>query len=132
MQWWLAHLSKELAEATARNISEAVSTIARIRLVVSDRAQTATQMAARNVSAADTLATINQQTRYERADIAKHLGSLRELTQGMDAMAQLKKCYRFCLADRLMADFSAEKTTKCGADASARQAAPAVVTLDGD
>ncbi|MDH1087714.1 methyl-accepting chemotaxis protein [Pantoea brenneri] len=90
----LAHSSKEQAEATASNISEAVSTIARIRLVASDSAQTATQMAARSISAADTLATMNQQTRHERADIAKHLGSLRELTQGMDAMqdavAQLK------------------------------------------
>ncbi|WP_312759974.1 methyl-accepting chemotaxis protein [Pantoea brenneri] len=90
----LAHSSKEQAEATASNISEAVSTIARIRLVASDSAQTATQMAARSISAADTLAAMNQQTRHERADIAKHLGSLRELTQGMDAMqeavAQLK------------------------------------------
>jgi uncharacterized coiled-coil protein SlyX len=51
-------------------------------------------MAERSISAADTLAAMNQQTRHERADIAKHLGSLRELTQGMDAMqeavAQLK------------------------------------------
>ncbi|WP_242461887.1 methyl-accepting chemotaxis protein, partial [Pantoea agglomerans] len=90
----LAHSSKEQAEATASNIGEAVSTISRIRLVASDSAQTAAQMAERSISAADTLAAMNQQTRHERADIAKHLGSLRELTQGMDAMqeavAQLK------------------------------------------
>ena len=82
----LAHSSKEQAEATASNISEAVSTISRIRLVASDSAQTAAQMAERSIRAADTLAAMNQQTRHERADIAKHLGSLRELTQGMDAM----------------------------------------------
>ena len=90
----LAHSSKEQAEATASNISDAVTTISRIRLVASDSAQTATQMAASSISAADTLAAMNQQTRHERADIAKHLGSLRELSQGMDAMqdavAQLK------------------------------------------
>jgi len=90
----LAHSSKEQAEATASNIGEAVTTISRIRLVASDSAQTAAQMAERSISAADTLAAMNQQTRHERADIAKHLGSLRELTQGMDAMqeavAQLK------------------------------------------
>ncbi|WP_240493258.1 methyl-accepting chemotaxis protein, partial [Pantoea brenneri] len=81
-----AHSSKEQAEASASNISEAVSTMARIRLVGSDSAQTASQMGARSISAAVTLATMYQQTRHERADIAKHLGSLRELTQGMDAM----------------------------------------------
>lgn len=82
----LAHSSKEQAEATASNISDAVTTISRIRRVASDSAHTATQMAARSINAADTLATMNQQTRHERADIAKHLGSLRELSQGMEAM----------------------------------------------
>ena len=90
----LAHSSKEQAEATASNISDAVSTISHIRGVASNTVKTATDMAERSISAADTIAAMSHQKRNERADIAKHLGSLRELTLGMDAMqeavAQLK------------------------------------------
>ncbi|MCU5771079.1 methyl-accepting chemotaxis protein [Erwiniaceae bacterium BAC15a-03b] len=82
----LAHSSKEQADATAGNISEAVSTISRIRTVASDTVQTATNMAQHSISAADAIAAMGHKTNSERESIARHLGSLRTLTAGMDAM----------------------------------------------
>ena len=82
----LAHSSKDQAEATASNISDAVSTISRIRTVASHTVQTASDMADRSLHAADAIAAMSQQTRSERADISQQLQSLRTLTAGMDAM----------------------------------------------
>ncbi|WP_270221428.1 methyl-accepting chemotaxis protein [Kosakonia cowanii] len=90
----LAHSSKEQAEATASNISDAVNTISHIREVASNTVETATDMAERSILAANTIAEMSQQTRQERENIAKQLSNLRTLTAGMDAMqeavAQLK------------------------------------------
>ncbi|MFR0655803.1 methyl-accepting chemotaxis protein [Pantoea sp. SIMBA_079] len=82
----LAHSSKEQAEATASNISDAVGTISRIRSVASHTVQTASDMADRSLHAADAIAAMSQQTRSERADITQQLQNLRTLTAGMDAM----------------------------------------------
>ncbi|WP_337026496.1 methyl-accepting chemotaxis protein [Pantoea eucrina] len=82
----LAHSSKEQAEATASNISDAVGTISRIRSVASHTVQTASDMADRSLHAADAIAAMSQQTRSERADISQQLQSLRAMTAGMDAM----------------------------------------------
>ncbi|MGP4131469.1 methyl-accepting chemotaxis protein [Pantoea tagorei] len=84
----LAHSSKEQAEATASNISDAVSTISRIRDVATNTVQTATDMAERSIQAADTIAAMSHRTREERADMTKQLDSLRTLTAGMDAMQE--------------------------------------------
>jgi methyl-accepting chemotaxis protein len=90
----LAHSSKEQAEATASNISDAVNTISHIREVASNTVETATDMAERSILAANAIAEMSQQTRQERENIAKQLSNLRTLTAGMDAMqeavAQLK------------------------------------------
>lgn len=90
----LAHSSREQAEATSGNISEAVSTITHIRAVASETVVTATEMAERSIAAADSIAAMSSETARERENITRHLGSLRELTSGMDAMqeavAQLK------------------------------------------
>lgn len=90
----LAHSSKEQAEATASNISEAVSTISHIRAVASNTVRTATDMAERSIHAANTISQMSQQTQQERESITKQLSGLRTLTAGMDAMqeavAQLK------------------------------------------
>lgn len=72
----------------AARAGDAVTTIFHIRLVAGDSAQIATQMAKPSLSAADKLADMNQQTYHERANMVKHLGTLRESTQGMDAMQQ--------------------------------------------
>lgn len=82
----LAHSSKEQADSTAGNINEAVETIARIRIVASETVATSTEMAERSITAADAIAAMSQKTNNERESIAKHLGSLRTLTEGMDAM----------------------------------------------
>ena len=84
----LAHSSREQAEATASNISEAVGTISRIRDVATQTVQRATDMAERSIRAADTIAAMSHQTRHERGAITRQLDSLRALTAGMDAMQE--------------------------------------------
>jgi methyl-accepting chemotaxis protein len=82
----LAHSSKEQADSTAGNIGQAVDTIFRIRTVASETVETSSEMAARSIAAADSIAAMSHQTAHQRESIAQHLGSLRSLTAGMDAM----------------------------------------------
>ncbi|WLS79174.1 methyl-accepting chemotaxis protein [Erwinia pyri] len=84
----LAHSSKEQADSTAGNISQAVETIFRIRNVASKTVETSAEMAERSIAAADAIAAMSHKTNSERESIAKHLGSLRTLTAGMDAMQE--------------------------------------------
>nr|MBA2814559.1 chemoreceptor [Candidatus Pantoea persica] len=84
----LAHSSREQAEATASNISEAVGTISRIRDVATQMVQRATDMDERSIRAADTIAAMSHQTRHERGAITRLLDSLRALSTGMDAMQE--------------------------------------------
>ena len=84
----LAHSSKEQADATAANISQAVNTISRIRTVANNTVETASNMARHSISAADTIAAMSSKTNNERDNIVKHLSSLHALTSGMDAMQE--------------------------------------------
>ncbi|YCH32504.1 methyl-accepting chemotaxis protein [Erwinia sp. D4-22] len=84
----LAQSSKEQAEATAKNISEAVETISRIRSVAADTVEKATHMAQRSIDAADAIAAMGSKNGQQRESIAENLSRLRTLTAGMDAMQE--------------------------------------------
>ncbi|MDR7342076.1 hypothetical protein J2X14_000464 [Pantoea alhagi] len=84
----LAQSSKEQAEATAKNIGEAVETIARIRSVAADTVEKATHMAQRSIDAADAIAAMGNKNGQQRESIVENLSRLRTLTAGMDAMQE--------------------------------------------
>ena len=84
----LAQSSKEQADATSKNIGEAVDTISRIRAVAAHTVETATSMAQRSIDAADAIAAMGSKNSQQRQSIADNLSRLRTLTEGMDAMQE--------------------------------------------
>lgn len=84
----LAHSSKEQADATTSNIRKAVETITRIRAVADLTMKTATDMAQRSLSAADSLSSMESKTINDQKSISQHLHSLHTLTDRIDSMQE--------------------------------------------
>jgi hypothetical protein len=82
----LARSAKEQADATTKDISQAVKTISRIRVVASETVSTTQQMADKSISAADQIAEMSAGTSQERSNVTANLSSMKELVKGMDAM----------------------------------------------
>jgi len=82
----LARSAKEQADATTVNITEAVDTISRIRVVALETIGTTQEMADQSISAAEQIAVMSSETSRERTNVKANLGRLKDLTKGMDAM----------------------------------------------
>ena len=84
----LAHSAKDQAQATAKNITDAVATIARIREVAGETVSTTEQMADRSTEAAAQIARMSADASRERNELGASLARLEELAKGMGAMQE--------------------------------------------
>jgi methyl-accepting chemotaxis protein len=82
----LAQQAKTQAEATNRDISAAVDTIARIRTVANETVTNTQQMSATSLSAADQIASMSASSLEERQSLMENLNRLEELAKNVDAM----------------------------------------------
>ncbi|HEX8986476.1 MAG TPA: methyl-accepting chemotaxis protein [Rhodocyclaceae bacterium] len=82
----LAQSAKGQADATAKNIRDAVDTIARIRQVASETMGTTQQMADKSASATEQIERMSAGASQERADLAASLKRMEELASGLSAM----------------------------------------------
>lgn len=82
----LAQSSKSQADATRKDISDAVDAIARIRGVASQTVTTTQGMAQQSIEAAERIATMSAQTSEDRRNISDCLANLKDLAKSVDAM----------------------------------------------
>ncbi|MBV8047710.1 MAG: FIST C-terminal domain-containing protein [Paludibacterium sp.] len=82
----LAQQAKTQAEATNRDISAAVDTIARIRTVADETVKNTQQMSTTSLTAADQIANMSASSLQERQSLMDNLNRLEELAQGVGAM----------------------------------------------
>ncbi|MGE5466973.1 MAG: methyl-accepting chemotaxis protein [Ignavibacteria bacterium] len=82
----LAQSAKGQADATAKNIRDAVETISRIRQVANETMSTTQEMADKSSSATDQIARMSVDATQERADLAASLARMEELASGLNAM----------------------------------------------
>jgi len=84
----LAQAAKDQAQATEKNINDAVATIVRIREVAGDTVSTTQKMADKSTEAADQIARMSADASRERSDLSASLARLEELAQGVGAMQE--------------------------------------------
>ncbi|MFV5213525.1 methyl-accepting chemotaxis protein [Azonexus caeni] len=84
----LAQSAKDQAQATTKSISEAVTTIAKIRAVATETVGTTQEMADKSTLAADQIVSMSQNAGKERDELNASLARLEELAQGMEAMQE--------------------------------------------
>jgi hypothetical protein len=84
----LAQSAKGQADATAKNIRDAVDTIARIRQVAEETMATTQQMADKSAAATEQISRMSEDSDQERADLAASLGRMEELASGLTAMQE--------------------------------------------
>jgi len=84
----LAQSAKDQAQATTKSISEAVTTIAKIRAVATETVGTTQEMADKSTVAADQIVNMSQNAGAERDELKASLARLEELAQGMEAMQE--------------------------------------------
>ena len=82
----LAQSSKSQADATRKDICDAVDTIARIRGVATQTVDTTHGMAQQSIEAAERIAAMSAQTADERRNITDALDKLKNLARSVDAM----------------------------------------------
>jgi chromosome segregation ATPase len=82
----LAQSSKSQADATRKDILDAVETISRIRGVAGQTVDTTQSMAQQSIAAAERIATMSAQTSEERRNISEALNKLKALAHSVDAM----------------------------------------------
>jgi methyl-accepting chemotaxis protein len=82
----LARSSKDQADATRRDISDAVNAISRIRTVATQTVDTTQMMAQQSISAAEQIAAMSAGTAEERRNISACLSNLKDMASSMDAM----------------------------------------------
>jgi predicted nucleic acid-binding Zn-ribbon protein len=82
----LAQSSKSQADATRKDIIDAVETISRIRGVAGQTVDTTQHMAQQSIAAAERIATMSAQTSDERRNISDALAKLNALAHSVDAM----------------------------------------------
>lgn len=82
----LAQSSKSQADATRKDICDAVDTISRIRGVASQTVSTTQGMAQQSIEAAERIATMSAQTSEDRRNISDCLANLKDLAKSVDAM----------------------------------------------
>jgi hypothetical protein len=98
----LAQSAKDQAQATSKNIHEAVDTIARIRAVATESVTTTQEMAGKSTEAADQIGRMSKDASKERGDISASLAKLEELASGIGAMQEAVD--QLTLLQRLAAD----------------------------
>ena len=82
----LAQSSKSQADATSKDIHDAVETISRIRSVASQTVSTTQGMAQQSITAAERISTMGAQTTAEQQNISASLANLKDLARSVDAM----------------------------------------------
>ena len=82
----LAQSSKTQADATRKDIQDAVEAIARIRGVATQTVDTTQGMVLQSQEAAERIATMSAQTVEERRSISQSLSSLKDMARSVDAM----------------------------------------------
>ena len=98
----LAQSAKDQAHATAKNIHEAVATIASIRDVAGETVHATQGMAERSSAAADQIASMSAAAEGERASLTSSLARLEELASGVNAMQDAVE--QLTLLQRLASD----------------------------
>jgi len=82
----LAQSSKSQADATSKDIHDAVETISRIRSVASQTVSTTQGMAQQSITAAERISTMGAQTTAEQQNISASLANLKDLARSVDGM----------------------------------------------
>jgi hypothetical protein len=82
----LAQSAKSQADATAKNIRDAVDTIAKIRDVATETVGATKEMADKSTMAADQIARMSADAERDRGDLSTSLAKLDELAEGLTAM----------------------------------------------